>query len=345
MPSSQTKVTQEQRAQADRVDTSMENLCWKLLEFLAFVLQEASSGHTTEQPQSSGHATEQAQSQSDNTIEEEYQEIAFDKISEWADRDERSYDHSALSLHKQMWDIMLRTKQGLTKENMFCEWCRRIHMHTEAANTASANTATEHAEANFFKSLAVDMLSNDLTTEQRHEAKYKIRTDRKTGEIAITTKQRSWINNLLRKNLGDSRVAYFIANHGLPLVLDLSIRRKAPSKAMLHNMLEELMSWHAALLQSILEHHKHPDMATARKLASLDQNMWRMQRRERKLEAKQRMVQGSHLRQERDSGKRKFDDMHATQQQILEDFDTGKSAKRHHGECAKKLPFFRGKML
>ena len=128
-------------------------------------------------------------------------------------------------------------------------------------------------------------------------------------------------------------------NHGVPAPLEELVGKKAPSKAMLHNMLEELMSWHAALLQSILEHHKHPDMATARKLASLDQNMWQVQRRQRKLEAKQRMVQGTRLMQKRDSGKRKFDDMSATQQQILEDFDTSKSAKRHHGECERSCRF------
>ena len=114
---------------------------------------------------------------------------------------------------------------------------------------------------------------------------------------------------------------------------------------MLQNMLEELMTWHASLLQSILEHQNHSDMANARKLAALDQNMWRMQRRERKLEAEQQMFQGSRLQEERDSGKRKFEDMSATEQQVLEDFETDKIRKRHAQACAKKLPCFRGKML
>ena len=57
------------------------------------------------------------------------------------------------------------------------------------------------------------------------------------------------------------------------------------------------------------------------------------------------MVQGSHLVKERDSGKRNFEDMSATEQQVLEDFDTGKSQKRHAEECGKRLPIFGGKML
>merc|ERR1712086_1148769 len=92
-----------------------------------------------------------------------------------------------------------------------------------------------------FKSLALDLLSNELTPEQRHDAKYKIIKDKKTGEICVTTKQRSWINAILRKNLGDSKVAYFIFNHDAPALLDLPLRRKAPSKATLQSMLEDLM--------------------------------------------------------------------------------------------------------
>ena len=57
------------------------------------------------------------------------------------------------------------------------------------------------------------------------------------------------------------------------------------------------------------------------------------------------MVQGSRLVKERDSSKRNFEDMFAAEQQVPEDFDTGRSAQRHAKECEKKLPCFRGKML
>jgi len=340
------KTLQKREAQANRADTSIVTLCWNLLEFLTYVLREtwnlrSSVYHATEQAQSSGHATEQTQSQRYNIIEEDCENIVFDTIASGSFFEQTFYDEPALLLHKQMWDIMSRNKEGLAKENMFIEWCRRVQRHTEAASTASPSTATEHV----FKSLALDLLSNDLTPEQRHGAKYKIIKDKKTGEIPVTTKQRSWINTILRKNLGHSKVAYFIFNHGVPALLDLPLRRKAPSKAMLQSMLEELMTWHASLLQSILDRQNHPDMANARKLAALDQTVWRMHRRERKKEAQQRMVQGSRLVKERDSSKRNFEDMSAAEQQVLEDFDTGRSAQRHAKECEKKLPCFRGKML
>ena len=89
-------------------------------------------------------------------------------------------------------------------------------------------------------------------------------------------------------------------------------------------MLEDLMNWHASLLQSILDHQNHPSIAIARRLSALDEKMWRKHRRQRKIEAKQLMVQGSHLVEERDSGKRKFEDMSATEQRVLEDYELGR---------------------
>ena len=110
--------------------------------------------------------------------------------------------------------MMSRNNEGLGKERTFTEWCRRVHSYSGAASTASAGIAPEHAkpdstgtERASFKSLALDLLSNDLTPEQRDGPKYKITIETETGEISVTTKQRSWI-----------KVAYFIFNHGVPFL-------------------------------------------------------------------------------------------------------------------------------
>ena len=107
---------------------------------------------------------------------------------------------------------------------------------------------TEHTEQSPYNALAVDILTNDLTPEQARSPRYYIREDK-----SITGKQRSTINAILRTNLGDAKVAYYIWNHGLPTLLDLPLRRDPPTKAVLHNMLEEFMTWHHGLLQNILE--------------------------------------------------------------------------------------------
>ena len=61
--------------------------------------------------------------------------------------------------------------------------------------------------------------------------------------------------------------------------------------------------------------------------------------------AKQRFNEGVRLSEQRDSGKRKFENMSATEQQILEDYDTRKTQKEHAKASGKKLPQFRGKMI
>ena len=153
------------------------------------------------------------------------------------------------------------------------------------------------------------------------------------------------INVILRQHLGDARVANFLFNHPIPRLLDLPMRTNAPTKALLQNMLEEFMMWHASLLQSLLEQQQHSDVIMARRLSDLDQKQWQRQRRLCKKEAKQRMNYGASLAEQRDSRKRKFDDMSATEQQILEDFETDKARKRYEATCAKKMPIFRGEML
>ena len=57
------------------------------------------------------------------------------------------------------------------------------------------------------------------------------------------------------------------------------------------------------------------------------------------------MVQGHRIVAERDRKKRTFQEMSATEQQVLEDFETGIIAKQHARECQKKMFVFRGKML
>ena len=61
--------------------------------------------------------------------------------------------------------------------------------------------------------------------------------------------------------------------------------------------------------------------------------------------AKQQFNEGARLSEQRDSGKRIFENMSATEQQILEDYDTRKTQKEHAKIFGKRLPQFRGKMI
>ena len=100
------------------------------------------------------------------------------------------------------------------------------------------STATEHAESNtatdcatfskdpetlWFKSLPAYLLSSELLLEHEEVEKYKIRRDRETCNIRVTTAQRSWIKVMLRMNLGDVRVAHFIFNHNILALFDFHL--------------------------------------------------------------------------------------------------------------------------
>ena len=110
-------------------------------------------------------------------------------------------------------------------------------------------------------------------------------------------------------------------------------------------MVEELMTWHASLLQSLLDREEHPDMKYVRKLSALNEQKWQMQRREEKKKAKQRLNEGARLSEQRDNRKRKFEDMSASEQQILEDYDTRRTGEVDAKASGKKLPDFHGKMI
>ena len=61
--------------------------------------------------------------------------------------------------------------------------------------------------------------------------------------------------------------------------------------------------------------------------------------------SEQRFNEGVRLSEQKDSGKRKLENMSATEQQILEDYDTRKTHKEQAKACGNRLPQFQGKMI
>ena len=204
----------------DRADVTLANLKEKLLEFLMYVTENVWAV--------TYHPTDSFRDVADVT------KIIITKIEKFSVQTSNGkpfYDNAALMLNKKMWDIISRDKKGFPKEKMFIEWCNKVK------------------ECVSFKSLALNMLVNDTTPEQKHDIRYQI-----IDTDAISGQQRSWINSMLRKHLGDPKVANYILNHGLPGLLDLSLHEQIYSTAILQGMLEEFMSWHVTLLQSIVDH-------------------------------------------------------------------------------------------
>ena len=145
--------------------------------------------------------------------------------------------------------------------------------------------------------------------------------------MVFTGAQRSWITLMLRKNLGHRNVAFFIWQHGLPELLEAPLRNHEPSPEMLQGILEEGLRWHASLLQSLVAHSTGPQMEHARRMSDLGLAAWRRLKGQTYLVAKEKLIRGKRLCQQRDSNKRRYGDMSATEQRLLEDYDTRKSQK------------------
>ena len=288
-----------EEARAGRADDSLEHLAFKLADFLTSCYDGL------------------------ETDCDDIEDMVFEKISEWAKTpgENASYSHSELLLHKKIWDVVNRDKQGVPKEHSFVDWCRRIASH-RTESTAANSAATEHDDR--FKELVKDIFANELTPEQMKDRKYKLREG-----TAITTKQRSLVSVILRTNLGDARIALYILEHGIPTLLDAPLQRQPPQRAAMETMLEELMIWHASLLQWLVERQNDPNTIIAQKLSDLDQKQWQTERRRRKWELQQQLRQGAHLAKLRDTNRKRFHDMSAREQRVLEDYDSGKLQKHH----------------
>ena len=314
----------------DRADQSMTNLVCTLFEFLTYILQDPFStpGFI--------HATEQDNSGTEIVNEGDCIDIVEANLS----KEYLVYNTPQLVEHKRLWDIVTRDKEGNSKEHSFSDWCRRV-----ASHRANISTATEHAAADeeesqkspSYRSLVEHMFATELTTQQQKEPKYKLQKDK------ITTQQRSWVSVMLRKNLGDAKVGYYILDHGVPEVLDIPVRFNKPvNKALLQNMLEEFMIWHRDLLQYIVQVKAHPDMAVALKLSDLNEGQWRETRQRLKDEARHRLTDGARLSKQKNTGKRTWNEMSATEQQLIEDYETKKSRKAYEMLLVKKPRINRG---
>ena len=277
-----------EEALADRADDSLTHLALKLTDFITYVMKQAFPLFLADcEP-----------------IQDTLLDIQDTLLQRFGDR----YDHSELQLHKKIWDVVNHDRQGVPKEHSFVDWCRRIALHrTEGTPTNSA--ATEHNDP--YKRMVKDIVTNDLTPLQKNRdgtSKYKLREG-----ASITAEQRSLVNAILRKNLGDARIALFILAHGIPTALDAPRDTQSLEREAIEPMLGELMIWHRRLLHWLVMRQDNPNTIIERKLSDLNQRDWQAERRVRKLALQQevRVAKGKRLHQ-----------MSATEQRVLEENET-----------------------
>ena len=251
----------------------------------------------------------------------EIEDMIFERTLDWLEnpRENASYSNSELEVHDKLWSVMKTDKNGAPKKHSFVNWCRKIALHR---NNAANNAATEHTDP--FRMMVKDICAKELTQAQKKNPKYQLREG-----ASIPNELRSLVNVILRKNLGDARVAHYILENGIPTLLDVPMLTHPLQKAKMETLLEELMVWHASMLQWLDKRQNHPHTIIARKLSDPNEKLWQEWRRRRKLQLEQQLRKGVFLAHLRDTNVKRFRDMSAIEQRVLEDHDNGKLRKRY----------------
>ena len=202
------------------------------------------------------------------------------------------------------------------------------------------------------------LLTHDLLPRQKLDYRYRLRNDFE-GDTYLSKFQRSFTNNMLRKFLGDKKVAFVIWQHGLPSIADMghATKRRGRGHATkrpgrVHDMcrlqsgLDECLKWYICLANDILIHQTQEGFDAQLLASSLDkQERQRQQTRREALEkARDDLRRGAVLVQERDDRKRSYDEMNTDEQKILEDFETGTTKRAKTRSTTPRMKPFRCKL-
>ena len=150
---------------------------------------------------------------------------------------------------------------------------------------------------------------------------------------------------MLRKFLGDKKVATLIWQHGLPSIADPPLYRRGqkPDIGMLQSSLNECLQWYCSLANGIRAHQTQKGIAEHHLASSLDeQQRERQQRRREELQkVKDALQTGAALAKQRDCGKRSYEEMDGAEQKMLEEYETGAAKKAMEDLTLPKLQPFR----
>ena len=260
-------------------------------------------------------------------------------------------------------DIMHTHKDGSPKDpNATLPFMRRLarirqrvldhrgRRATERQRTSSRgeDNATEHVELTeaevgwCYRRFGRNVITHELLPHQLEDDRYCLR-DTEDDDTHLSTFQRSFVDNILRKLLGDKKVAFLIWQHGLPSIVD------PPGKhdlGMLQSSLNECLHWYVALANDIAVHQTQEHFEARQSSSSLDEKERQRQqtRRDALEKARDALRRGARLARERDQNKRTFDDMDAGEQKMLEDYETGRAKKAKKQYIVPRMKPFRCKL-
>ena len=247
-------------------------------------------------------------------------------------------------------DIMMLHKNGEPKDpNETLKFMRRIAKVREEIETQSDN-ATERVELDensvglCYRQFGRALITYDLLPHQKKDPAYRLRQDNE-HDTYLSTKQRSFTDSMLHKFLGNKKVAMLIWQHGLPSVADPPVYRRGHrfDIDMLQSGLDDCLKWYSSLANAIVVHQTQEGFVENRLASSLEkpQKERQQRRREELQKAKDALWTGAALVEQRESGKRSFEDMDHAEQEMLESYETGKAEKAKQDASLPKMNPFR----
>ena len=189
-----------------------------------------------------------------------------------------------------------------------------------------------------FKKWASQILENELTDEQRWDDRYHPRYDG-DGALRLSRFQRSFINSMLRKRIGNKEMAMAIWQIGLPASLD-SVPTTSPlmedlsrHDRMLQSGAEDIAQWLGRLGAALQRHSESPTYQEQRRLVG---DTYRcsgrtandLERKRQRAELVSQRNMARRLCEKRDRGYVRFHDLDPDAQRLIEDCDTQVFNKR-----------------
>ena len=255
-------------------------------------------------------------------------------------------------------DIMMLHKDGSPKDaNAILTFMRRsAKVREKLSDNATERVELDEDQVSLcYRRFGRILLTYDLLPHQKLDHRYRLRNDFE-GDTHLSGFQRSFTDNLLRKFLGDKKVAFVIWQHGIPSIADMghATKRRGRGHATkrpgrVHDMcrlqsgLDECFKWYICLANDILIHQTQEGFDAQLSASSLDkQERQRQQtRREALQKVRYALRLGEALAKERDDKKRSYEEMNSAEQQTLEDFETGRTEKQKQRFQAPRMPPFR----
>ena len=197
-------------------------------------------------------------------------------------------------------NIMMVDKEGSPKDpKKTLEFLRRCERARQAVIETKGRPATEQLHLNesdvsaCVKHFALDYLQNDLLDHQKVQTRYAIKWSN-DGTWSFTGFHRYFIEYTLRKNLGNSKVAYRIWELGIPKIATKSVQG-VTDKCLLQSCMDDCFQWFACLAKDIVKRTEHPDYQVQLDLSSLTPSDAQIRRREQLQQARQKLQDGKKL--------------------------------------------------